>query len=165
MAELRRVVTGHTDKGQSVIVADEQIDSIDMGSAAWTASIWGCDRPPSYPDDGEQPALEAFLPAPGAVRFGLMSIAAGGTAQVDQWVVDNYGPMADPRRPGMHRTPSLDLVVVLDGEIVLQLDSGDEVVLRRNDFLVQNGTKHRWENRGATDATIAVAMIGAHTQR
>jgi hypothetical protein len=164
MAELRRVVTGHNDRGQSVIVADELVPSDDMGPAAWNASIWALDVPPTYPDGGAQPEIGNFLPAPGAVRFGVMSVAAGGTAHVDEWVVASFGPLADPARPGMHRTPTLDLVVVLDGEIAMQLDGGDEVVLRRGDFLVQSGTSHRWENRGDSDAVIAVTMIGAHLQ-
>ncbi|KAK0630018.1 hypothetical protein B0T17DRAFT_490535 [Bombardia bombarda] len=53
-------------------------------------------------------------------------------------------------RPGgespMHRTVSLDYGVVLDGEIELELDSGETRVMRAGDHAVQRGTMHRWRN-------------------
>lgn len=53
-------------------------------------------------------------------------------------------------RPGatspMHRTVSLDYGVVLEGEVVLVLDSGEEKLLRRGDVAVQRGTNHAWKN-------------------
>jgi mannose-6-phosphate isomerase-like protein (cupin superfamily) len=161
--QLRRVVTGHDTRGQSIVTADEWLSPVDMGPAAWNCAVWARDDPPVFPDDGAAPVVRDGFPPVGGCRFGVMNIAAGGTAQLDRWVVENHGDGADPAQPGMHRTPSLDLIVVLEGEIVMQLDGGAEVVLRPNEFVVQNGTNHRWENRGDSDAMIAVAVIGAAT--
>jgi len=35
-------------------------------------------------------------------------------------------------------------------------------VLRPGDTVVQNGTRHRWVNRGTEPAVMAVFMCGAH---
>jgi mannose-6-phosphate isomerase-like protein (cupin superfamily) len=51
---------------------------------------------------------------------------------------------------------------VLSGEVVCELDDGAEVTLRAGDTFVQNGTRHRWINRGSVPAVLFVALIGAH---
>ena len=66
----------------------------------------------------------------------------------------------DPDRPGMHTTQSVDIGVVLDGQLVLELDDG-EVLLGPGDVIVQNGTRHAWRNRSDRNCTMAFVMIGA----
>jgi hypothetical protein len=41
------------------------------------------------------------------------------------------------------------------------LDSGDEVVLRATDVVVQNGAMHGWRNASDAPTAIAFVMIGA----
>ena len=64
--------------------------------------------------------------------------------------------------PGMHTTDTVDFEVVISGEIVLELDDGAEKVLRAGDTNIQNGTRHRWHNRGSEPAVIATFIVGAH---
>lgn len=62
-----------------------------------------------------------------------------------------YGDQADPTPaavPGMHRTDTVDIVTVLDGELTIILEDG-ETLLRTGDCLVQRGTRHA----GAIDRT------------
>ena len=54
----------------------------------------------------------------------------------------------EPDAPGMHTTATIDFEVVLEGEVWLELDDGEEVHLRVGDCVVQNGTRHAWRNRG-----------------
>ena len=61
---------------------------------------------------------------------------------------------------GMHRTPTVDLICVLSGEIWLELDA-EEVHLREGDCVVQNGTRHAWRNKGDRPCTMAVVLVGA----
>jgi quercetin dioxygenase-like cupin family protein len=61
---------------------------------------------------------------------------------------------------GMHRTPTLDLICVLSGEIWLELDDG-EIHLRPGDCVVQNGTRHAWRNRSGAPCSMAIVLIGA----
>jgi mannose-6-phosphate isomerase-like protein (cupin superfamily) len=67
----------------------------------------------------------------------------------------------EPDAPGMHMTDTVDFVVVLSGEAVLELDDGAEVTVRAGDCIVQNGTRHRWHNRTKTPCVTAVALVGA----
>ncbi len=90
----------------------------------------------------------------------VLRLAAGQSQALDQFVTEGLAEFADPGQPGMHRTASLDFDIVLSGSVVLQLDDG-EVELHAGDIVVQNGTRHRWENRGTEDAVLAVAIVGA----
>jgi hypothetical protein len=105
--------------------------------------------------------LAGPLPPPGGFRFSTLTIDAGATGDYHNFIVAALGAMAEPSNPGFHRTPTLDLITVLDGELTLEVDEGDERVLRKGDFAVLNGVRHRWHNRGATAATLAAVMIGA----
>ena len=49
---------------------------------------------------------------------------------------------------------------MLSGEVVLELDNGVERTLHTGDVNIQNGTRHRWHNRGGVPAVLAVAMVG-----
>ena len=55
-----------------------------------------------------------------------------------------------------------DFGVVISGEAVLELDDKEKVTLRVGDTYVQNGTRHRWSNKGEVPCVIAVVLIGAH---
>lgn len=54
--------------------------------------------------------------------------------------------MAPGAESGMHRTMTLDTVVVVEGEVEITLDSGEMQTLRTGDSLVQRGTMHKWRN-------------------
>jgi quercetin dioxygenase-like cupin family protein len=62
----------------------------------------------------------------------------------------------EPGNPGMHTTDTIDFEVVLSGAVILELDDGAEKELRPGDTVVQNGTRHRWTNRGTQPAVMAV---------
>jgi hypothetical protein len=48
----------------------------------------------------------------------------------------------------MHTTDSIDYVMVVSGEVTLDLDDGEQTVLRAGDVVIQNGTRHAWRNHG-----------------
>jgi mannose-6-phosphate isomerase-like protein (cupin superfamily) len=66
----------------------------------------------------------------------------------------------EPDSGGMHATPTVDYIVILEGEIVLDLGVGEPVRLKRGDTVVQNGARHSWRNEGTQPATLAVVMVG-----
>ncbi|PWY75071.1 hypothetical protein BO70DRAFT_381282 [Aspergillus heteromorphus CBS 117.55] len=53
---------------------------------------------------------------------------------------------APDREPLMHRTRSLDYGIVLEGEIIMELDSGEKTLLKKGDIAVQRATMHAWRN-------------------
>lgn len=75
-------------------------------------------------------------------------------------IIDVYPPHLGGRRTVMHRTKTIDYMVVIEGEIVLLLDE-DEVVLKPGDVVVQRGTDHAWENRGSVMARLAFFHVDA----
>ena len=59
-----------------------------------------------------------------------------------------------------HRTDSIGYIVVIAGEIDMELD--DTVVhLKAGDVMVQRGTMHNWINRGPAPCVLAVIPVDA----
>jgi len=65
-----------------------------------------------------------------------------------------YSPQAP--HPYMQKTRTLEFGIVLEGEIVLVLDT-QEVTVKAGDFVVQRGTNHAWSNRSSKPAVVAIA--------
>lgn len=159
---VRRVVTGHTPAGEAIVVSDDEVAPIpigDRGSA--TTLLWGRDDPGQFPDDGSQPVMAATFPPPGRCAVAVMTLAPGEGSEFHEFVRDARPHWADPDDPGMHRTATLDYDFVLEGTVGLELDNGTEVTLRLADLVVQNGTRHRWHNRGTTIARVLAFSAGA----
>ncbi len=70
-------------------------------------------------------------------------------------ILDVYPLKDGGKRTVMHRTRTLDYVVVIEGELVLILDDS-EVILKPGDVVVQRGTDHAWENRSGHDCARGV---------
>ena len=157
---IRRVVTGHAPDGAAVVVGDGEVAASPIGTlGSATTLLWGRDDLAHFPDAGTPPSLRATLPPPGGTRFAVMELAPGGD-DFQQYVRDVLEPWADPDNPGMHRTPSIDYDIVLAGTVGLELDYGTEVTLSPGDVVIQNGTRHRWHNRGDGVARVASVMVG-----
>jgi hypothetical protein len=71
-----------------------------------------------------------------------------------------YSPRAP--HPYMQKTRTLDLCLILDGEITLVLDT-EEVQLKAGDSVVQRGTNHAWSNRSNRPCVIAFSSHDATT--
>ena len=173
---VRRVVTGHNASGKSVFVSDEMVEPVatTMMPQFQTHALWGGDETPQFPDDGTMPAWQTYFPPIGGFRFGLFTVMPGTEQPSDadeSALADVEAKLPgllrymDPSDPGMHTTDTIDFEVVLEGTIVLELDDGAEVTLRPGDTVVQNGTRHRWINRGSEPAQFAVFICGAHHPR
>ena len=172
---VRRVVTGHDDNGKAVFASDEHVDPVTVAlvPGAEFHLLWGADHAQTFPDDGSPTAQPAYFPPLGGYRFGFFTVPPAASsipadldfnlavAEMDAKLPGMLARM-EPDNPGMHTTDTIDFEVVLSGEVVLELDDGAEQVLRRGDTVVQNGTRHRWANRGTEPAVVAVILLGAH---
>jgi quercetin dioxygenase-like cupin family protein len=67
--------------------------------------------------------------------------------------------MAPGAESPMHRTETLDVGVVLEGETWLLLDDGSETRVRVGDAVVQRGTNHAWANRGDVPVRMVFVLI------
>ena len=158
---VRRIVTGHTADGRAIVVSDENVPGIPIGTLGASATLlWGRDDPGHFPDDGSPQQMAAAFPPPGGCAVAIISLAPDGD-DFHQFVHGVLAPWADPDEPGMHRTATLDYDFVLEGKVGLELDDGVEVELGPGDLVVQNGTRHRWHNRGETVARYLAVTVGA----
>jgi quercetin dioxygenase-like cupin family protein len=139
----RRIVTGHDESGRSVVLSDAPTPkTLEIGTAAFH-EIWITDAMPvpiaaTEPEPTDRPA-RVPPPANGVmVRFTEMEPGA-----------------ASP----MHRTESLDVGVVLEGETWLLLDDGSETRVQAGDAVVQRGTNHAWANRSDRPVRMMFVLI------
>jgi mannose-6-phosphate isomerase-like protein (cupin superfamily) len=169
---IRRVVTGHDANGKAVVVYDGVCPSHvahDGGIAA--TSVWLTDRTPAAfatadqgtkvrslepPEAGSIFRLVEFPPADPKVMARITRADIFG----EEAKVITPTAQASRQHPLMHRTKTIDYVVVMSGEIDMWLD--DETVhMKRGDVMVQQGTNHAWINTGTEPCLIAFAMIDA----
>ncbi len=64
------------------------------------------------------------------------------------------------RHPSMHRTKTVDYIILLRGEVSMLLDEG-EVEMKPFDVLIQRGTNHGWVNHGKETAVLMAVLIDA----
>jgi quercetin dioxygenase-like cupin family protein len=64
------------------------------------------------------------------------------------------------RRGLMHKTATVDYIIVIKGEIWAIMDKG-ETSLKPGDVLVQRGTNHSWSVRGNEPCVIAAVLVTA----
>jgi mannose-6-phosphate isomerase-like protein (cupin superfamily) len=175
---IRRVVTGHDAEGHARVVDDGDVEPITSelmpGCAAYR--LWGRDERPTFPDDGSPRRAEAYYPPRDGSRFMINEIAPGelipppdldeaaALAELERLMPGAMAAM-EPDAPGMHTTDSIDYVLVVSGEVTLELDEGERTVLRAGDVVVQNGTRHAWRNHGTEPCTIVGVAIGADRTR
>lgn len=172
---IRRVVTGHSGE-KAVLVSDGPPPTVYTSRAipgSVSALLWETAAPPSVPQEGEAvSAATTFLPALGESRLlvitfppdGVMTSpdfdpAAAGREAMEQ--TPDLASRFEPDNPGMHTTDTVDYAIVLDGEVWLELDDGEQVHLGPRDIVVQNGTRHGWRNKTDKPATLAFVLIGA----
>ncbi len=170
---VRRVVTGHSD-GRAAFVADEVIEPITapLLPGCEFYRLWSLDQVPTLPTDGTSALDAAWYPPAGGLRFSLFTLPPGdvspppdldlatAVADVEAKLPGLLGAL-DPSDPGMHRSDSVDFILVLSGEVGLEVRGDAEKVLRPGDAVVQNATWHRWKNRGETPVVLAVFQAGA----
>ena len=158
---VRRIVTGHDERGRSHVVSDDDVHAIEFGDSGGLFHIvWGRDDVAHFPDAGIQPRWRGPSPPPGGCRVTFFELPPGDDHDLDDYVMNAMAEFADPAHPGMHATPTLDFDIVLNGTVGLELEDG-EVVLAPGGAVVLNGTLHRSPNRGSTTATMAVIAVGA----
>ena len=60
----------------------------------------------------------------------------------------------------MHRTGTVDYIIVLKGEIYAVMEKG-ETLLKAGDVLVQRGTMHSWSVRSNEPCIVAAILVNA----
>ncbi|MDX3638817.1 cupin domain-containing protein [Streptomyces sp. MB09-02B] len=173
----RRIVTGLAADGKAAVVQDGQpprTNALQHTPGFVSSLVWATPAQPAVPFAGTDPtpAVTSYVPEPGATRVLHLVIPPDTVyrsegfdpaAAVAERLRNSPGlaELFEPDAPGMHTTDTVDYGVLLEGEIVLELDAGNEVTLAPGDVVVQNGTRHAWRNRSTSPATMLFVLIGA----
>jgi quercetin dioxygenase-like cupin family protein len=145
MSAPRRIVTGHDGSGNSVVLSDAPTPkTLDIGTAAFH-EIWVTTQTPAplaatEPEPTDRPIRTP--PPPGGVIVRFTEMAAGAQSP-------------------MHRTETVDVGVVLEGETWLLLDDGSETRVGAGDVVIQRGTNHAWANRSDRPVRMVFVLIDA----
>lgn len=172
---MRRIVTGHDGEGKSVFVTDgEAPNRITLdGRPGWELNtLWATTGTPQLPATGD-PSLgfTSYLPVVPGTRFIFATWpsrqdqarnAAPATLRAEYNAkLPGLGHAHEQDAHGMHTTDTVDYVIILSGEVWLELDDGQQRLLKAGDCVVQNGTRHRWQNRSDAPCVMAAVMLGA----
>jgi mannose-6-phosphate isomerase-like protein (cupin superfamily) len=129
--------------------------------------MWATDVAAVVPNEGGIPNRPAFFPAPGGTRVFTWVAAPSGAiapdATPEEIEAAAPGLLAhmEAENPGMHTTQTIDVDIVMRGEIWMEVDHGREVHLKPATVVIQNGTRHRWHNRTDTPTVVLSVIVGA----
>jgi mannose-6-phosphate isomerase-like protein (cupin superfamily) len=169
---VRRVLTGHDAEGKSAIIADGEAPNFkEMPGfpGLFLTDLWETSgAPASNAGDKDSAARPVRLEPPKngtllrIVEFPPDSAWRGSTdgAAGFKAIGAAHAPDRSSSDPMMHKTNTVDYIVVLKGEIYAILDKG-ETLLRAGDVFVQRGTNHSWSVRGSEPCVIAVVLVDA----
>jgi len=144
---IRRVVTGHDQANVAKILTDGPATNAKYPQPGTVSTmIWCTDgSPPSMPI-GETPE-----------DMGARIIGTAPPARGSRFAIIDFPP---GNAPHMHRTETIDYVIVLEGEIEMDMDQSS-VRLKAGDVMVQRGTNHAWANRSDKRARVAFVLLDA----
>jgi mannose-6-phosphate isomerase-like protein (cupin superfamily) len=143
---VRRVVTGHDGNDVAKVLWDSTDTNVKRGKSGFLTHLWNTKTTPAdvrVGEDIDDPGAEPHVtpPPPGGSRFVIIDYPPGNTGT-------------------MHRTETIDYIIVLTGEIDMVMDDST-VTLRAGDTMVQRGTNHAWFNRGTENARLAFVLVDA----
>ncbi len=146
---IRRVVTGHDESGQAKVIIDSNATNERAGSAAGQCNtlMWCTDSMPCDMPLGEN-----------AEDMGARMLGTYPPVNGTRFMIAEYPPGNIPR---MHRTETIDYIIVLDGEIEMELDNRETVTIRQGDVMIQRGTLHAWRNISQKPCRMAFVLIDA----
>jgi len=141
--QVRRVITGHDAGGRAVVKIDEVAKNVVSGRpGANAAVVWTTQGFPANNDgDADEGLRKVGTTLESGTVFRIIEFSPGVAAR-------------------NHRTDSIDYIVIISGEIDMELD-GSVVHLKAGDVMVQRGTIHNWVNRGTAPCVLAVVLVDA----
>jgi quercetin dioxygenase-like cupin family protein len=140
--DVRRIVTGLNGEGQSTIWIDAPAtNAVSRRQGHESRLVWVTDAAPArFDGETDEGARDIGRPPPpNGTIFRIIEISPGCVAE-------------------MHRTDTVDYIVVMSGEMDMELETG-ALHLKAGDVLVQRGTLHNWVNNGAEPCRIAVVLV------
>ena len=143
---IRRVITGHEGEVAKVMIDGPATNAKYPGTGNVSTMIWCTDKAPAA-----MPAGKNFE------DMGARILGTAPPANGTRFAVIDFPP---GNKPHMHRTETVDYVLVLEGEIEMDMDDST-VKMQAGDVMVQRGSNHAWANRSSKRARVAFVLIDA----
>ncbi len=171
--KIRRVVTGHDANGKSIFIEDgiaasvKEMESMpglaltnlwvtDSSPAINTGNVDAADRPIVLepPQSGTIVRIVEF-PPDASWRDNADAKEAFSSIGADHATDDNSDDAM------MHKTSTVDYLIIIKGEIWAILDDGAETCLKQGDVMIQRGTNHSWSVRTNKPCILAAILVDA----
>ncbi|MFL2755294.1 MAG: cupin domain-containing protein [Gammaproteobacteria bacterium] len=168
---MRRIVTGHNEEGKSIITIDGPPARSLSENEGGLYELWNTDgKEINTLDDIDRADSEVLLSPPdGGTKFRYFQInptpegvpadlIEAATAAAFEKMGAAHHRVDTTRHPAMHKTKTIDYIILLKGDVTLLLDE-EEVDLKPFDVVVQRGTNHAWVNNGSETALFIAVLI------
>ena len=171
---MRRIITGHNAEGKSVITIDGPPARSLSENEGGLYELWNTDgNEINTLDDIDRADSEVLLSPPvGGTKFRYFQInptpegvpadlIEAATAAAFEKMGAAHHRVDTTRHPAMHKTKTIDYIILLKGDVTLLLDE-EEVDLKPYDVVVQRGTNHAWVNNGSETALFIAVLIDSN---
>jgi len=168
---MRRIVTGNNDNGKSIVTIDGPPARSIGEDVGGLFELWNTDGNKVISTDLIDRADDEIILSPprGGTKFRyfqinplpegvpedmLQEIAADAFEKVGA----AHHRVDTSKHPAMHKTETVDYIILLQGDVTLILDE-EEVDIKPFDVVVQRGTNHAWVNNGTEPALLIAVLI------
>jgi mannose-6-phosphate isomerase-like protein (cupin superfamily) len=168
---VRRVLTGHDAAGRSTFIADGEAPNMKevpvMPGLALT-DLWETKGAPAS-NEGQADAADRPIRLEPPKNGTILRIVefppdtqwkTARSREAFKAIGASHAPDTSSSDPMMHKTSTVDYIIVLKGEIYAIMDTGEKL-LRAGDILVQRGTNHSWSVRGTEPCIVAAVLVSA----
>ena len=168
---MRRIVTGHNGNGKSIVAIDGPPARSIGEDVGGLFELWNTDGNEVISTDVIDRADDEIILSPpvGGTKFRyfqinplpegvpedmLQEIAADAFEKVGA----AHHRVDTSKHPAMHKTETVDYIILLKGDVTLILDE-EAIDIKPFDVVVQRGTNHAWVNNGTEPALLIAVLI------
>ena len=168
---MRRIVTGHNGNGKSIVTIDGPPARSIGEDVGGLFELWNTDGNEVISTDVIDRADDEIILSPpvGGTKFRyfqinplpdgvpedmLQEIAADAFEKVGA----AHHRVDTSKHPAMHKTETVDYIILLKGDVTLILDE-EEVDIKPFDVVIQRGTNHAWVYTGTEPALLIAVLI------
>lgn len=166
---IRRIVTGDNKERKSTIIIDDSPFHYGTIHQFWVTRETPVDNSKTIDLAGIQ--LLPLEPSPSGTIFRFFEIPPLDpkltNQQLENLAVQGLSTLKalhcrtdTSKHPYMHKTETIDYIIVLEGEVTLLLEE-TEVELKPFNVVIQRGTNHAWINKSSNRVLLAGVLIDA----
>ena len=168
---MRRIVTGHNEKGKSMITLDGPPARSIGEDVGGLFELWNTDGEEVISTDNLDRADQEIILSPpsGGTKFRYFQInpipegipedvMQDMAAEAFEKIGAAHHRIDTSKHPAMHKTETIDYIILLKGDVTLILDE-EEIDLEPFDVVVQRGTNHAWVNNGTEPALLIAVLV------